>query len=201
MNSLEVPTVKSTHHRPSEGQGQGQLNLYPPTHRALILKGSDSLWSFTNFFHGGRAIKIKQCWPWHGYSMSWNGWPGDPSGWQVGREELYGFRECFTTEETGSERLSDCLGSHSNLRRELSLEELVLLTLSPGLHILLSQSHSTWTAGNMVVCVCVSVFAEVVGADGIQHPQRVRKLWQKNLMDGAVGSNCLNTQVPRLQGI
>ena len=29
-------------------------------------------------------------------------------------------RECFIDEDTGSERLSDCLGSHSNLRRELS---------------------------------------------------------------------------------
>lgn len=40
---------------------------------------------------------------------------------------------CFTDEGAGSERLSDCRGSHSNLRRELSVEELGLLTLSPGL--------------------------------------------------------------------
>lgn len=41
--------------------------------------------------------------------------------------------ECFTDEETGSERLSDCPGLHSNLRRELSVEELGLLTFSPGM--------------------------------------------------------------------
>lgn len=36
----------------------------------------------------------------------------------------------FTDEETGSERLNGCLGSYSNLRRELSVKELGFLTLS-----------------------------------------------------------------------
>lgn len=38
----------------------------------------------------------------------------------------------FPDEEIGSEWLSDCLGSHSNLRSELSVEELGLLTFSSG---------------------------------------------------------------------
>ena len=65
-------------------------------------------------------------------------------------------RECFIDEDKGSERLSDCLGSHSNLRRELSAwKNWGLLSLSPGLHILVSQSQRPWTAGDMVGCVCV----------------------------------------------
>lgn len=41
------------------------------------------------------------------------------------------------------------------------MEELGLLSFSPGLHILLSQSHSTWTAGTVAVWVCVRVCVRV----------------------------------------
>ena len=52
-------------------------------------------------------------------------------------------RECFIDEDTGSERLSDCLGSHSNLRA-LRMEELGALEPQP------RTSHSGLTVTEAV---------------------------------------------------
>lgn len=67
--------------------------------------------------------------------LKWEAWrPQRMVGWE--RRAVWSIGEHFTDEETDSERLSNCLGSHSNQRKQLSVEELRILTLSSGLALL-----------------------------------------------------------------